>query len=231
MTMLRNDHRREAFEEYFGITPGVASTVVYRMLSRTQGLNPADVEDITQETILTMVQKCGQPDREVIHNGRAWALRVARFRRQDFWRKKGRQPDLMEDMDDAAGRGLHSDDTPKAVDRETLALAQKVIEGLTPKLRVVADMLFDPQELSFDALPQKLVADKLGIPLGTVKSRLNKIKKHFKAVLSESPTSANLADSRRSRFSAGNNADSTIQDTPKHQDGSDAPAASESDFR
>ncbi|MFV3116665.1 sigma factor, partial [Gordonia amicalis] len=90
--MGRDDHRLESFEEYYGITPAQVTTEVYRKLVSVAGLGHADAEDITQETLVSMVKVLQKPEREPVHNGRALAFQHAKRRLQDFWRKKERLP-------------------------------------------------------------------------------------------------------------------------------------------
>lgn len=180
--MAPHEHRLEAFEEYYGITPARATTAVAKYL-RGRGLNAADMEDVTQETLLSMVKKLSQPDRQEVRDGTAWAVDTAKKRLKDFWRKKSRTPNPQEDMDTVSDSAT-IDDTSQ-IDDDMVAVANQVFAalGLTSRRRQVADMLWNPDQLDFNAVPQAFVAEELGIALGTVKSTLSAVKAQFRAAL------------------------------------------------
>lgn len=178
--MGRDDHRLESFEEYYGITPARVATEVYRKLVNVAGLGHADAEDITQETLVSMVKILQKTEREPVSSGRAFAFRVAQRRLQDFWRKKERLP--VPTVDDVLTHLGESKDQPGSVNADLPYLKQLgegLISELSPPLHAVAVLLWNSDDLSFDAIPQKEVAIRLGISVNTVKSRLRLIKKEF----------------------------------------------------
>jgi RNA polymerase sigma-70 factor (ECF subfamily) len=128
--------------------------------------NPDDAFDATQEALLAIARKIGSFD------GRAkfstWAYRVATNAALDEARRRGRRPIPTEDLpEQSAGHGpLHGSGTESGiVDRLDVdaALAQ-----LTPEYRA-AVALRDLVGMDYAE-----IADVLGIPPGTVRSRISR---------------------------------------------------------
>ncbi|WP_425260044.1 sigma-70 family RNA polymerase sigma factor [Rubrivivax sp. RP6-9] len=70
---------------------------------RLQGL-PDDVEDLVQDTLLALHLQRGTYDPALPVS--AWVLAIARHKLVDLWRRRGRQDDLHEPLDDGAALGL-----------------------------------------------------------------------------------------------------------------------------
>ncbi len=140
-------------------------TVVYRTalaMTRDESL----AEDILQETFIRLYLYAASvdPDRPL----RPWLYRVTLNLVRDWGRKRrlGRSVDeLMEWFSALAAPGRAME---RRIERdETLALVRRVIETLPRPHREVV-ILFYLEELSLEA-----IAETLGIPEGTVKSRLH----------------------------------------------------------
>lgn len=182
MHMTHKEHRLETFEEYYGVTPATVTARVRKFVG-SKGLQGADAENVTQETLLTMVIKMGKPDREPIENGMAFSIFLAKKRLSDHFRRQDRLPEPHEDDDRVFNAGQNDD--MSAIDDDTAALATKVVSelDLSPRRRQVADMLWNPWDLDFNAVPQAFVAKELRIAPGTVKSTVSAIKTQFRAAL------------------------------------------------
>ena len=180
--MTHNEHRMEAFEEYYGVAPAVVVARVLRHL-RSKGLQAADAENVTQETMVSLIVQLSKPAREEIRDWVGFVLNIANKRFMDFHRDSARTPLPKEDIDRLSDTA-HFDDT-SAIDENTRAIALDVYAklDLSPQRRRIADMLWNPLDLAFDAVPQAYVAKELNIKLGTVKSTLSAIKKQFYAAL------------------------------------------------
>jgi RNA polymerase sigma-70 factor (ECF subfamily) len=152
-------------QEHFGL--------VWRSLRRL-GLSPADADDAAQEVFLIASRKLA-----LIHEGseRSFlfgaALRVASTRRRSLRRR----PEL-------AAAEVDEHDEPSAPGPERLTQLSQARE----QLQVVLDemalelkapfVLFELEELS---VPQ--IAELLGLPLGTVSSRLRAARAEFQAAV------------------------------------------------
>lgn len=142
---------------------------VYRVAYRLAG-NAADAEDLTQQTYLQAQKHLAQlrdPSR-----ARPWLASIVR---NLFLRRKrhdARAVAWNPEWDPVADTN-----PPEIIDSQTL---QEAIAELPEEFRV-AVVLFYFQELSY-----KDIAAELGIPLGTVMSRLARAKAHLRERLGES---------------------------------------------
>jgi RNA polymerase sigma-70 factor (ECF subfamily) len=145
--------------------------LVWRLLRRL-GLSPADADDSAQEVFLALARRIGDvlPGKE-----RAFlvgtALNVASSQR----RAKARRRESLEP-------GLDSWSHP-GLDPEKLALAHHRLEWLDQALREldwelrVPFVLFELEQLTISQ-----IASSLGIPMGSVASRLRRARQRFRSV-------------------------------------------------
>lgn len=149
LAMLYDAHNRAAF--------GVA----YRILE-----DHAAAEDVVQEAFLSVWRQAGsyRPERGAV---RTWILAITRNAAID--RRRGRQGRAQYDqpLGDAAMRVAAADDP----DRETMtALLGEEVRAALAQLpceqREVIDLAF------FSGLTHQEIAERLGLPLGTVKGRI-----------------------------------------------------------
>ena len=126
--------------------------------------NAADAQDVLQETRLAAFRAFGTLKDQ--KNFRAWIVGIARRKCADWYR--ARKPELpMEELpEEALTQSLHGLVYTSPI-RETL-------DELGDKDREILRLFF------FEDLPQEKIAALLGIPVGTVKSRLYTAKQHFK---------------------------------------------------
>lgn len=134
----------------------------------------ADAEDVLQEIYLTAYRKFPQLKNPAAF--KPWLLAIARNKCNDYFRQKAAQleipiADLAEFVPAASRMGITAADTV----RDTL-------EKLGDKDRQMLYLYF------WKELPQSDIAKLLGIPLGTVKSRLHTAKRNFKQNYPYHPT-------------------------------------------
>ena len=127
----------------------------------------ADAEDVLSEVYLTAYCKFSQLGKE--ESFKPWILSIARRKCADFYRLRAARAevpldDISEDILTAVGAGSGIAESVRAV-----------LERLSSIDREVLILFY------FDELPQADIARKLGIPLGTVKSRLHTAKERFRA--------------------------------------------------
>ena len=125
-----------------------------------------DAEDVLQEVFLTAYQKFSQLKNRSAF--KAWLLSIARNKCNDYFRRKAGQYeiplDMLSEKETADGRyGI----TEEVNIKETISL-------LGDKDRQILYLFF------WKEMPQADIARKLGIPQGTVKSRLHTAKQNFK---------------------------------------------------
>lgn len=149
---------REAFAELFRHFAPRIKSYMLRL-----GASDGEAEDLAQEAMVAVWRKAGQFD-----PGKAaaatWIFAIARNLRIDRLRRE-RRPEI--DPDDPA---LVPDDAPSA---DQVLAASQSRERVRKALRELPEEQIRVVELSFfEDLPHAAISQSLGIPLGTVKSRL-----------------------------------------------------------
>lgn len=133
-------------------------------------------EDVFQETFLQIHQSASGFD--IQRRFRPWMFTIAANKGRDYLRRKGRRRtvDLSAPLAGSDDGGFQYVDLmainvpspDSAMDQaETSAKVQEALEGLSPALREILLLSY------FQRLSYAQIADDLGIPLGTVKSRLH----------------------------------------------------------
>lgn len=152
------EHRNvKAFEALFRF---YAPKVRAFMAMKTKDRQAA--EELMQETMTSVWTKAAQfdPDRG---NASAWIFTIARNIRIDAYRRK--RPAL--DLDDQA---LMPEEAPQAdwelEKTQEAKLLQNALATLPPEQQDVLKMAF------FEDKPHSAIAEQMGLPLGTVKSRI-----------------------------------------------------------
>jgi len=143
---------------------------LYRYAFRLTG-QTADAEDLTQQAFLVAQRKRHQI-REAERAG-AWLFAVLRSCYLKSKRKNSPTTlgdGSMEDFEAAESSALH------VLDREKL---QAALLDLPDEFRVVVLMFY------FEELSYKEIAEQVGIPIGTVMSRLSRAKNHLRSRLGE----------------------------------------------
>lgn len=148
----------------FGVLVQRHERRVYNLALRMTG-REEDARDATQEAFLTALRKLSSFRGEAAFT--TWLHRVTVNAAYDLLRKRGRAPVL-----DRAAEGEarpepppmpdHADDTDLSID------VQRALQQVPADFRVVM-ILHDVQDLPYDE-----VAAILGVPVGTVKSRLHR---------------------------------------------------------
>lgn len=129
----------------------------------------ADADDATQEALIRVVRGLERFDGRSAFS--TWAYRIATNAALDELRRRGRRPALV--------RATGDDETDQSLERTVDPMAQRRVEAVAdamsletalaalPEEHRVAVVLRDVADLDYDE-----IADILGIPLGTVKSRI-----------------------------------------------------------
>jgi RNA polymerase sigma-70 factor (ECF subfamily) len=138
-------------------------------LARFFTRNAADAEDLAQDILIRLMQ--GLPGLDRPETFDVWVYRTSRNRCIDHFRRRKLEapfPSALDERSDplwvSSPRG--PDDSLEA--RETIERLRDALEMLPPAWRR-AVVLRDLEELSYEE-----VADHLALPLGTVKSQINR---------------------------------------------------------
>ena len=143
--------------------------------------NKTDSEDLVQDTLLRAYRAIDRFDGRY---PRAWLLTIMRNAQVNRVRRK--RPELMHDPDETMAR--MADESAEAADAETQLMDQEfeapieaALAALPEKFRKVVELV-DLNELSYQE-----AADALGIPVGTVMSRLHRARRNIRQHLEASP--------------------------------------------
>ncbi len=163
----------EAFEQIFR---AYAPRVRAFMLQRVR--DPQVSEELMQETMVTIWRKAAQFD-AAKGSPSAWIFTIARNLRIDSYRRS-RQPDF--DPNDPAfvpEAEPAADDAVETQDEEQrLHIA---LTGLPPEQHDLLKLAF------FEEVSHSEIAERLGLPLGTVKSRIRLAFSKLRAALGDRP--------------------------------------------
>jgi|SRR5690606_14382348 len=125
--------------------------------------DPQLAEEAVQDTFVSVWRAAAAFDPERA-SARTWLVTIARRRTLDLVRKRRRHALPSESTD------LAADAAPDPAEEvESLLLAQEVrsaLEHLSPRLRQAVEMTY------YSGYSHREAAERLGVPLGTVKSRL-----------------------------------------------------------
>jgi len=128
-----------------------------------------EAEDLAQDIFLRLFKSLKTFDRRA--NFSTWLISVSRNLCIDHYRSMRREHELItHDVDVVALAPPSAIDSPLAMleRRDRVALLRAALDKLAPSLRT-AVILRDIQELSYQE-----IAGRLGVPEGTVKSRINR---------------------------------------------------------
>ena len=148
--------------------------------------NRADAEDLVQETYLKAYQKFHQDQPGT--NIKAWLYRILTNTYITSYRKAQRSPkrassDTIEDWQ-LADAASHSEVGLKSAEVEALealpsAHLRDALDSLSEEHRMVV-LMADVEGMSY-----KEIAEELGVPMGTVMSRLNRARKNLRSALAD----------------------------------------------
>ncbi len=139
---------------------------IYRVAYQIVG--PNDADDVLQETFVQVFQKLDsfRHDSEFT----SWVHRIAINCGLQHLRKSKRNPITMEVMAEPAACRSES----KLEDKEIFDAAMSKLDG---ELRTILDLK------EFQQLPYSTIAEMMGIPEGTVGSRLNRARRELRKAL------------------------------------------------
>ena len=163
----------EHFEaQLAAIYTGVERYVKYRLNGGP------DAEDLLQDICLTAYLKYDQLEKK--ESFKSWILSIAKNRCTDYFRKKGTNREVpLEAIPESKlvyGRRGWVVSTP----------VEETMELLTDRDREILGLFYWKQ------LSLAEISEKLGIPVGTVKSRLNTAREHFRKQYPYSPKGENI---------------------------------------
>ncbi|MBW4698644.1 MAG: sigma-70 family RNA polymerase sigma factor [Aphanocapsa lilacina HA4352-LM1] len=157
------------YDRFGGLVYGLALAIL---------TNPQEAEDLTQEVFLSLFRNCTyDPTRGAPSS---YLITLTRSRAIDRLRAKGRAAKLMQRW----GQSRVVETSPvtpmeSASINECSQVVRDALEKLSPNYRRVLEMSY------FKELSQREIAEKLGTPLGTVKSWVRRGLSELKETLQE----------------------------------------------
>lgn len=127
-------------------------------------------QDVLQEVFLELWRRAPGFDAS-LGSAPAWILMIARGRSIDHIRKRARDRKRLESIEPPRGGG-----SPSVADAEWLA---RVLPGLSPELQEVVHLAYA------QGLTRDQIAQALGVPVGTVKTRLRTAVMQMSAALAQ----------------------------------------------
>ncbi|MEZ5280663.1 MAG: sigma-70 family RNA polymerase sigma factor [Acidimicrobiales bacterium] len=174
MEAARTD-REAAFKLY--VVPEL--DVMYRV-AMTLTRNKSDAEDLVQDALIRAYKAI---DRFDGRHPRAWLLTIVR--NAQINRTRRRRPGLLDDPDADLER-LATTDTGGAFDPEATVVDPVFDASVTSALDALATKFRRPVELvDIGGLSYQEAADQLGVPVGTVMSRLHRARKKIREHLDD----------------------------------------------
>jgi RNA polymerase sigma-70 factor, ECF subfamily len=174
--VIDDESRNAAFRRYVEPELEVMLRVAQRLTSQT-----SDAEDLVQDSLVRAYRALHRFDGR---HPRAWLLTILRNTWKNSLRK--RRPVLVDDTEKEFARApAHGVDGRGGAEEHVMAgsvdeAIVSALQALSPKKRDVVVLV------DVDGLTYQEAADVLGVPVGTVMSRLHRARKELRARLEES---------------------------------------------
>lgn len=188
---------QELLADHLAGKAGAFDTLVTRYVDGLYGFfrrfvgSAAAADDLVQETFLQVHLSAGSFD--LARPFKPWLYTIAANKGRDFMRARGRRPTQSLDAGGVGGEGptpssqLESDDVSNGEELDQQEQSERVhavIAQMPEHLRLILILGY------YQNLPYAEIAEVLGIPIGTVKSRLHSAVGHFARLWSaQSPAS------------------------------------------
>jgi RNA polymerase sigma-70 factor (ECF subfamily) len=170
--------------------------VAYKFVARHD-----EAEDLTQEIFLKIFKSLDTFDRRA--NFQTWLISVSRNLCIDHYRSVRKERETMDrdvDASELAPESREASPIAALEQRDRVALLRQAMAGLPATLRT-AVLMRDIQELSYQE-----IADRLSLPEGTVKSRINRgrleLARHLRRLRDEDVNTGGPRPDARSRTGA-----------------------------
>lgn len=138
-------------------------TIIARVVN-----NDADVDDLLQEVFVEIWNRIESYD-ETKGKALGWIVTLARRRAIDRVRRKqaySRAEERLRESTQSTADAVHPSTDSEAMNGDTAEIFQRILTTLPPKQREAVQLAY------YSGLSQRDIARRTGIPLGTIKTRL-----------------------------------------------------------
>jgi RNA polymerase sigma-70 factor (ECF subfamily) len=166
---------RESFEELYDRFSGVLFSTAYRVLS-----NQVAAEDVLQDVFIQIWEKAPLYN-PAIGKPLTWAVTLTRNKAIDRLRSTQRRIRLHENAQrevENLGRFEDQSSSDAVASLETSKLVREAIQKLSKDQRQVIELAF------FSSMTHTEIAEHLGLPLGTIKTRIRRALMKLRDVVS-----------------------------------------------
>ncbi|HEX8051653.1 MAG TPA: sigma-70 family RNA polymerase sigma factor [Thermoleophilaceae bacterium] len=153
------------FADFYERNAALAYGLAIRIVGRERA------EDVTQEAFLTVWRSRGQYTAE-LSGARSWLLTIVRRRAIDALRREGARPRtlVLEGAETVGTDRLRGAETGSpavaVVERDEARVVRHALTSIPPDQRQALELAY------FNGLAHSEIAERLGLPLGTVKGRI-----------------------------------------------------------
>lgn len=171
--VTRTGTDQEAFERY--VLPEIE---VLLRVARTMTRNHQEAEDLVQDTLLRAYRAIGRFDGR---HPRAWLLTI--LRNTHINRNRRRRPELLRDPDSTLAQLATTDSGDRAESSVEAELDTEIVAAMS----TLSDDFRNVLELvDVDGLSYAEAAEVIGVPVGTVMSRLHRARSRIRDRLHDS---------------------------------------------
>lgn len=166
---------RRSFEELYDCFSGVLFSTAYRVLN-----NQEAAEDVLQDVFIQIWEKAPLYD-PALGKPVTWAVTLTRNKAIDRLRATQRRSRLQDGVQRESETLAQFDDRSSfdaVASGETSKLVREAVQKLPKDQREAIDLAF------FSSLTQAEIAERLGVPLGTIKARIRRGMMKLKDVIS-----------------------------------------------
>ena len=161
----------EALAELYDRYGPMAFRLILRMV-RDHGV----AEDLVQETFLRVWNRVGGFDSDRGAVG-PWLLAVARNRAIDYLRSRGRRAESPIDLNETEHPALFADLTGDTLNFDLVRQVKRALDQLGAQQREAIELAY------FEGMSQTEIAERLGQPLGTVKTWMRRALQQMREAL------------------------------------------------
>jgi len=151
-----HDALRELYDRYGRLSFAIA----YRMLGEANA-----AEEVVQDAFLSVWKRASTFNAGLTANVRGWLLTIVRNRAIDYTRRAARPDERTVPVEDVESRLSTPDVWADVEHREISRVVRQALDDLPEEQHRVIDLAY------FEGLSQSAIAERLGLPLGTVKGR------------------------------------------------------------